>query len=85
MSKRETRAVAADFREFTDMVNEPPTEKRDPRRHKWRLWDEMLRLREEARAARADRVIRTIGGIILVAIVVVVVVAGLSFLIKHLW
>jgi hypothetical protein len=44
------------------IVNEPPTNMRDPRRHKWRLWDEMQRLREEARAARADRIISTIGG-----------------------
>jgi t-SNARE complex subunit (syntaxin) len=67
------------------MVNEPPTHMRDPGRHKWRLLDEMQRSLEEARAASADRVIRTIGGIILVAIVVVVVVGGLIFLIKHLW
>jgi hypothetical protein len=72
MSKREARAVAADFREFTDMINEPPTDKRDPRRHVWRLWDEMRRLREERNAERAETIIRIIGGVILVAIAMVV-------------
>jgi hypothetical protein len=64
------------------MVNEPPADKRDPTHHKWRLWDEMRRLREERRLHRADRTIRIVGGVVLVAIVVVVLVGGLAFLIK---
>jgi hypothetical protein len=67
------------------MINEPLTDKRDPRRHKWRIWDERHRLREETRAERAETVIRIIGGVVLVAIAMVVFVAGLTFLIKHLW
>jgi hypothetical protein len=67
------------------MINEPPTDKRDPRRHKWRLWDERHRLREERRASRAEKIIRISGGVVLVVIVVVFFVAGLAFLIRTLW
>jgi hypothetical protein len=67
------------------MITEPPADKRDPRHHKWRLWDESRRLLEERRANRADRTIRIIGGVILLAIVVVVFVGGLAFLIKTFW
>jgi hypothetical protein len=67
------------------MITEPPADKRDPRRHKWRLWDEMQRLLEEKRGKSAETIIRIIGGVVLVAIVMVVFVAGLSFLIKTLW
>ena len=73
------------IRARNNMINEPLTDKRDPRRHKWRIWDERHRLREETRAERAETVIRIIGGVVLVAIAMVVFVAGLTFLIKHLW
>jgi hypothetical protein len=66
------------------MTNDPPKDRRDPKRHTWRLWDEMHRLREERRAHRADRNIRVIGGVVLLAILVVVLLAGVGFLIKIL-
>lgn len=61
------------------MITEPPADKRDPRHHKWRLWDESRRLLEESRANRADRTIRIIGGVILFALVIVVFVGGPGF------
>jgi hypothetical protein len=64
------------------MINDPPKDRRDPTRHKWRPWDEMRRLREERRLHRADRSIRIIGGVVLLAIVAVLLLAGAGFLIK---
>ena len=61
------------------MITERPADRRDPRHHKWRLWDESRRLLEERRANRADRTIRIIGGVILFAIVIVVFVGGPGF------
>ena len=66
------------------MTNQAPTDKKDPRRHKWHLWDERRRLREEGRANRADKIIRIIGGVVLFAIVIAVFVAGLIVFIKLL-
>jgi hypothetical protein len=66
------------------MINESPTDRRDPRRHKWRLWDEVRRLREEKREIHADRNIRIVGGVVLAVILVVIFAASLAFLIKLL-
>ena len=37
------------------MTNDPLKNRRDPAHHKWHLWDEVRRLREERRLHRADR------------------------------
>jgi hypothetical protein len=66
------------------MTDDPPKDRGDPTRHKWRLSDEMHRLQEERRAGRADRIIRVIRGVVVLAIVVVVLLGGLAFLIKIL-
>ena len=66
------------------MTNDPLKDRRDPTRHKWRLWDEMRRLREERRLHRADRIIRVIGGLVLLAITAVVLLALVHFLSKIL-
>lgn len=66
------------------MANDPLEEKRDPRRHRWRRWDELQRLRKERGAQRTDAIIRVTGGIILLIIVLVGVVASAHLIIKIL-
>jgi len=66
------------------MTNDPLKDRRDPAHHKWHLWDEVRRLREERRLHRADRIIRVIGGVVLLAIVAAVLLGVVHFLSKVL-
>jgi hypothetical protein len=66
------------------MTNRPPEKKKDlQHERRWRLWEEMRRLRQETRTRRADTATRIIGGIVLFAIIIAGFV-GLIFLIKTL-